>query len=139
MTQALWTSLLIAFPVYLLSLTRSRDILSSPEARESVYGLKIAAAIFAVPALFGIVSTLGLWREKLWGWWLAVVSDAVTLALLIYSMIDDATIDWDMLALTIISAVLTILLLLPVVRKFYWRVSEIRVDPRASAVGNLKP
>ncbi len=132
--QAVWTLVLISFPIYLLALTRSKEILNLNEARETVYGLKIAAALFAIPPFFTIISTFGLWREKLWGWWLAVVGNALTLAALVYSMIDDASIDWDMLILTIISAILTILLLLPVVRKIYWRVSEVRVDPRPSAV-----
>ncbi len=108
--QTLWTLALVAFPVYLLALTRSRDVLNLDEAKETVYGLKIAAGLFAIPALLGVVSTLGLWRGKPWGWWLTVVSNTLMFVALIYSMIDDGTLEWDMFALTVVSAVLPALL-----------------------------
>jgi hypothetical protein len=122
--QALWTLALIALPIYLLILTRSQGIVSGPAPKESIYGLKIGAAVMALPALFAIISTFGLWKEKLWGWWLALLSNAFVLMMLIYSMTDENTLDWDMFGLAVVSAVLPILLLLPVVRKFYWHAPE---------------
>lgn len=122
--QALWTLALIALPIYLLILTRSQSILSGPAPKESIYGLKVGAAVIAVPAVFAIVSTFGLWKKKLWGWWLALLSNAFVLVMLIYSMTDENTLDWDMFGVTVISAVLPILLLLPLVRNFYWHAPE---------------
>ena len=135
--QALWTLAIVALVVYLLILARSQRILSGPDAADAAHGLRIGAAVIAVPAVFAIVSTLGLWKEKLWGWWIALLSNTLILGAMIYSTLDENSIDWDMAVVTVVSAILPILLLLPVVRKFYWCASEIRVDPRASAEMNL--
>ena len=119
--QALWTLALVALVVYLLILARSQRILSGPDAADAAHGLRIGAAVIAVPAVFAIVSTLGLWKEKLWGWWIALMCNTLILGAMIYSTIDENSLDWDMAGVTVVSAILPILLLLPVVRKFYWR------------------
>jgi uncharacterized membrane protein (DUF2068 family) len=79
----------------------------------------------ALPALFAMASSYGLWKRKLWGWWLALFSNTALLGILIYGMTDENTIDWEMAGATVVSAILPILLLLPVVRKSYWQAAEI--------------
>jgi hypothetical protein len=58
-----------------------------------------------------------------WGWWVAFFTDVALLAVLIYSMVDDGirNIDWDMAAMTMSSAIVPVFLLIPVLRKFFWR------------------
>ena len=122
--QALWMLALVALPIYLLILARSSGILNGPDAKEAAYGLRIGATVMTAPALFAVASSYGLWKRTLWGWWLALMTNTVILGILIYSMTDENTIDWDMVGMTLASAVMPTLLLLPVVRRFYWRVTE---------------
>ena len=118
--QALWAVTLVGLVIYLLILARSPSILNGPDGKDAAHGIRVGAAVIAIPAIFAIVSTFGLWKNKLWGWWVAILSNTLMLGTLIYSMLDENTIDWDMFGLTVISAGLPILLLLPVVRRFYW-------------------
>jgi hypothetical protein len=124
--QALWMLALVALPIYLLFLARSSGILHGAEGKETANGLRIGAEVTAVPALFAIVSWYGLWKKTLWGWWVALFSNTLVFGVLIYAMTDENTIDWDMVGVTAVSAALPILLLLPMVRKFYWHVTESR-------------
>lgn len=121
--QGLWMLALVGLPVYLLVLARSSAIVHGPDAADAAHGIRIGAAVITVPAVFAVVSTFGLWKERLWGWWIALLSNTLILGAMIYSTLDENSIDWDMAAVTVVSAILPILLLLPVVRKFYWQVS----------------
>jgi hypothetical protein len=123
--QALWMVALVALCIYLLILARSSGILNGPDGKEAAYGLRVGAAVMALPALFAMASSYGLWKRKLWGWWLALFSNTALLGILIYGMTDENTIDWEMAGATVVSAILPILLLLPVVRKSYWQAAEI--------------
>ena len=127
--QILWMVTLVALSIYLLILARSSGILNGPDGNDAARGLKIGAMVIALPAIFATVSTYGLWRGKLWGWWVALCGNTILSGILIYSMTDENTIDWDVVGLTLASAVLPILLLLPVVRKFYWQGNRIRLNP----------
>ena len=120
--QLLYVLVLLALPVYLLFLTRTSEIRSGPEAAEAVFGLKIAAAILAGPALVAFVGWVGLWKEKLWGWWLTLITDLGLVGAFVYSTVDDGwkNIDWDLVILTGLSVLPVIFSLLPKVRKFYW-------------------
>jgi hypothetical protein len=114
--QALWALALMGIGGFLLTLAR----IASPEVSA---GLKTGATVLVVLALFASASWYGLWKETLWGWWLALLGDFALLAIFLYSMVDDGLghIDWEMAGITVISAFVPILLLVPVVRKFYWR------------------
>ena len=115
--QGLWALALLGLPFYLLFLARA----AAPEAAS---GLQIAFWILIVPALFAAISWYGLWNQKLWGWWLALVTDTGLTALLIYSMVDDGlrNIDWDVAGITAASVVVLLVLVLPTVRRFYWKI-----------------
>jgi len=114
--QALWALALIGLAVFLIILTRTAtsDVSS---------GLKIGAVTLAIPALLATVSWYGLWKETLWGWWLAFFSDVAIMGMLVYSAVDDGVrnIDWDVAAITVTSAIIPVFLLIPVVRRFFWR------------------
>jgi hypothetical protein len=118
--QSLLGLLLTGTAVYVLWLTRSREILNGPDAADAVHGLKIGAAVLGAPALILLIATVGLCRSKLWGWWLALATDVVMLAAFAYSTLDENTIDAGEVAMTVGFAIFSILLLLPKVRKFYW-------------------
>jgi len=122
--QAMWMLVLVALSLYLLVLARSPAIINDPDGPAVAHGLRVGAVAIAVPAVFAIASSYGLWKEKLWGWWVGLVSNTAMLGILIYSMTDENTIDWDMVGVTTASAVLPILLLVPFVRKFYWHGGE---------------
>jgi hypothetical protein len=122
--QALWMLTLVALSVYLLILARSAAIRNGPEASDAAHGSRVGAAVIAAPAVFALVSSYGLWKEKLWGWWIALIANAGMFGVLVYSMTDENTIDGDMVGLTVVSAILPVLLLLPAVRRFYWHVTE---------------
>ena len=69
--------------------------------------------IFAPIAFLYLVSVLGLWRARRWGWWLGfLVNLGVTVALL-YSLIDDGWANSD--ATDIALPLVTIALLI-----YYW-------------------
>jgi uncharacterized membrane protein (DUF2068 family) len=109
--------------IYLLWLTRSPATRQGSDSTAAVLGLEIAAAVLAPPALLGLIGAYGLKANKLWGWWLALLVDAALFLVFAYSMVDDGwrNIDTDMVAFTAASLVPVILLLLPAVRRHYWR------------------
>jgi hypothetical protein len=122
--QFLLALLLAGTAAYILWLTRSPEILNGPDAADAVHGLKIGAAVLGAPALILLVATVGLWRSKLWGWWLALATDVVMLATFAYSTLDENTLETNEVAMTLSFAIFSVLLLLPKVRKFYWRGSN---------------
>jgi len=118
--QLLLGLLLASLTVYILALTRSRETLADPDAADTVHGLLIGAAVLGVPALITLVAAWGLWKRRFWGWVLSLATDVGTLAVLVYSMIDDREWEGDEIALSAGFVVPVVLLLLPAVRKFYW-------------------
>jgi len=120
--QSLLGLLLAVTAAYVLWLTRSPEILKGPDAADAVHGLKIGAAVLGAPAWILLVASVGLWRSKLWGWWLAL--DVVMLVAFVYSTLDENTIETDEVAMTLGFAIFSVLLLLPKVRKFYWKGSN---------------
>src|SRR6476620_11662095 len=89
--QALWMVALVALPIYLLILARSSGILSASDGKEAAHGLRVGAAFMALPALVATVSSYGLCKGKLWGWWVALFSNAAMSGILIYGMTDENT------------------------------------------------
>jgi len=120
--QFLYVLVMLALPVYLLVLTRTSETRSGPDAAEEISGLRIAAAVVGAPALVALVAWFGLWKGKLWGWWLTVSTDLGLAGVFVYSLIDDGwkNVEWDVVALTFVAMVPVVYLLLPKVRKFYW-------------------
>ena len=112
--------LLAGTSIYVLSLTRSHETLQEPDAADTIHGLIIGAAVLGVPALFLITALWGLWRSQRWGWWLALVTDVVIVATLVYSMKGQNSRDLTEPVWTLCFVVCAILLLLPMVRRFYW-------------------
>jgi len=121
--QVLYTVGLLALPVYLLMLTRTSEIRSGHDAAEEIAGLRIAAAVLGGPALVALVAWIGLWKGKLWGWWLTVLMDLGFVGMFVYSLVDDGwhNIDWAVVVLSVMAVVPVVYLLLPPVRSFYWR------------------
>lgn len=135
--QFLLGLLLLGTSIYLIFLTRSPEVKQGQDAAEAVHGLKIAVGIVAPVAILLLVAAWGMWKSKLWGWWLAFLTEAGIFVLFLLSMVDDgwADIDWEMAGFTAVFAVFVVLLLLPRVRKFYWQGSSTQlksaaVDPK---------
>jgi hypothetical protein len=137
--QFLWALVMLVLPGYLLLLTSSSAILGQRDEAEAVSGLEIAAAILVLPALVAAAAWVGLWKGKLWGWWLGLAGNLTVLVVLAYSMLDDGwrNPDWEMAGLTALSAVPLVFLLLPAVRDSYWRRTATEAvpapEPRATA------
>jgi hypothetical protein len=123
---------LVAFSIFLVVLMRSPEIRQSYDAAEEVFGLKIAAGVMVVPGIFMLLAAFGMWKDKLWGWWLALLIDFGMAATLFTSVIEDGwrVADREDLTLAVLSLVPVILLLIPVVRKHYWGSSEASVMKR---------
>lgn len=114
----LWFGLI----AFLLWLTRLPETRRQPDAHAVVWGLGIAAGVFAPFALLVLLGAYGMMRNQLWGWWVALLADLGTLLLLVYSMVDDGwrNIDPALVTMTTVSLVPVVFLLLPSVRQFYW-------------------
>ena len=113
--------LMFGSSAYLLALTRTAAVRNAIGAADDIAGLKLAAGVVAGVAIFVLTAWFGMRKEKLWGWWLALIANAGTAGVLAYSMIDDgwSDLDWTMVALTTAFALLSALLFLPPVRRFY--------------------
>jgi uncharacterized membrane protein (DUF2068 family) len=121
--QLIYVLGMLALPVYLLALTHASETRNAPDAVEEISGLRIAAAVLGAPALMALAGWFGLWKEKPWGWWLTILMDVGLVGVFVYSLIDDGwkNIDWGVAGLTLMAVVPVVYLLLPQVRKFYWR------------------
>ena len=108
--------------IFLFWLMHSSAAARAEEAGAVSAGLKVAVDILAPPALVVLIGAYGLWKLKLWGWWLALLSDMTLLGVFIYSAIDDGrnAIDWDVAVLTAIPLIALIVLLARPVRELYW-------------------
>ena len=111
---------LAGLTVYLLALTRSPETLVDPDSAGTVRGLLIGAVVLGIPALVTLIGVLGLWKLRFWGWVLSLATDVGTLAVLVYSMIDEGIRDGNEIALGAGFIVSAALLLQPAVRKLFW-------------------
>lgn len=126
MAQFLCGALLLGTCVLLVVLIYEPEMKKSADAAAAIHGLKLAIGIVFPMALIVFVGAWGLARNKLWGWWVALLTDMGLFAAFLYSMIDDGinNIDWDMLSFTAVALVLAMWLLVPAVRRFYWADGE---------------
>ena len=129
--QILVGVLLAGLSLFLLSLTRSTAILQEKDAAETISGLRIAACMFGPPALLVLASAYGMWKGKLWAWWLALLMDVGVVGACVYSMLDDGwqNVDWELVIFATVPLIAAILLLVPAVRGFYWRSGNSPLPP----------
>jgi hypothetical protein len=112
----------LAVAGYLLWLIRTPQIRNGDDAANAIYGLKIAAGMLFPPALMYLGGAYGMWKRKLWGWWVSLVINAGCALVFAYSMFDDGirNIDYELLGFTLAFITSFALLLVGPVRKFYW-------------------
>jgi len=115
--------------LFILLLSLLPEVIPGQNAATAIWGLKVAAAIIGPLALLVLASLYGVWKGKLWGWWVAFVGDAALGGILIYSLIDDGwkNVDWTVVVLMAASMVALIFLLLPKVRRVYWHSGDLPV------------
>ncbi len=121
--QLLLALTLLGGGIYLLVLARSPEILNEKDGAEAAHGLRIAAG-FCIPiALVYFASAYGLWRDKLWGWWLGFLLSLAAAGTLVFGVIDDGwrNSDAEDIALPIVFLALLVLYVIPAVRGHYWR------------------
>jgi uncharacterized membrane protein (DUF2068 family) len=99
-----------------------RPEMQGENAASEIHGLKLALGILVPLAVVVFVGAWALLKNRLWGWWTALLTDAALLAIFVYSIFDDGldNIDWDMLSFTAVAFVLVVWLLIPPVRRSYW-------------------
>jgi len=131
--QLLIALLLVGLCAYLLLLARFPQTRPGSDPASAVWGLEIAAGTIAPFASFALVGAYGMWRDRLWGWWLAFLADGIFAGVLMYCVADDGwnNADPELIVSTALCLVPVILLLLPPVRRFYWETS--RLQPPAAA------
>jgi uncharacterized membrane protein (DUF2068 family) len=128
--QLLYMLVLLGGAVYLLWLTHQARVHGRPGAGDDVFGLVMGAAGAGIPALLGVIGCFGLWQGKRWGWWVMLVVDAVLVFAFVSGMISDASdIDAALIVFSVASVVAVVLLLLPVVRRVYWRKPTVASNP----------
>ena len=118
--QSLLGLVLAGLTIYLVALTRSREILAEPDASETIHGLLIGAAVLGVPALITLIAAWGLWKRRFWGWALSLATDVGVLAVFVYNIVGENDREGDEIALAAGFVLPAVLLLLPAVRKFFW-------------------
>ncbi|HYY72116.1 MAG TPA: hypothetical protein VE778_00850 [Candidatus Bathyarchaeia archaeon] len=87
--QFLLGFLWLGITLYLLFMSRSPRIKQGHDSASVILGLEIAAAILAPGAVFGLTAAYALHKNKLWGWWLSLLTNAAFALMLAYSMLDE--------------------------------------------------
>lgn len=122
--QVLLGLLLAGSTVYLITLTRSQEILAEPDSADAVHGLLVGAGVVSIPAVITLIAAVGLWKGKFWGWALSLATDVGMVAVLIYSIVDDNEVNGELIAMAVGFLLPLVLLLLPAVRRFFWTSSR---------------
>ena len=82
-------------------------------------GLRIAFGGAAICSAITLLVSWAMWKSKRWGWWLGVVFYVLLLASMLYGPVVGEMMDADDITIASIFLLLTVLLLLPPVRRFY--------------------
>lgn len=131
--QFLAGTALLGICALLCVLTKHSDLKQADDSGAVVLGIKIAILIIAPMAAVAFVAACALAKNKLWGWWLALLADMGFFAIFLYSMIDEGfkDIDWAVFAFAGASLLLVVWLMVPSIRRHYW-------NPEAVANANLE-
>ncbi len=79
----------VGFIGYLLALTRSPKILIGDDPAGTVHELKVAVAVFGVPALLWALSLVALFKRWRWGGWYGMALYVALAGLFLFDMADD--------------------------------------------------
>jgi len=125
---------LLAISVLLVWLTRTQETLKGPDATEAVAGMKVASVVVTIPAVILLIAVFGMWKCRLWGWWLALLTGVAMVRTILFGTIDEgwSYIERDDIVGVAICLVSPILLLLPKVRNFYRAGSGAALSPEPS-------
>ncbi|HWX92985.1 MAG TPA: hypothetical protein VNY29_10155 [Terriglobales bacterium] len=119
--QLLLGMLFAGICTHLLFLIRSPEMKQAADSAEGIAGLKIAVGVIAPMGLLLIVAAFGMWKNKRWSWWFALLTNLGLAIVFVYSSIGDGWADWEMVAMTAVLVALIVFLLLPPVRRFCLR------------------
>lgn len=91
------------------------------EGCDTLRGLYMGlAACVGCALVYGAVA-VGLWKRWRWTWWLGVVVNALFGIAIFADMVTDSNIDWDDFIPGFCFLAVAVLLLLPAVRRFFFR------------------
>jgi hypothetical protein len=80
--------------IFLLLVIRSPHVKPGVDASVVIRGLKVATAALRPVALLFLAGFVGIWPDKLRGWWLAAMADLMVIGILIYNWVDEG---WERL------------------------------------------
>jgi peptidoglycan/LPS O-acetylase OafA/YrhL len=112
--QLLLALSLVGITIYLFTLVRLPD-----------------AAVFLSPiAMLYLAAVYGLWKEKLWGWWLGFLLNVGVAGALLYNVIDEGwrNSDAEDIVLPFVFVALLVLFAIPAVRGHYWGRGDSKED-----------
>lgn len=123
--------ILCAAVVYLWVVSLSSRVTHSTNAVQVALEMRIAGTVVLLPATLAVLASWGLWKNRAWGWWIALVLSVLILTPMILDVIEERAVELDDLAATVPFLIFAVLLLVPKVRRFYWSRGR-RQDPAAS-------
>lgn len=88
------------------------------EGPDTMQGLYIGLAGAAGCAVIYTLVAVGMWFRRRWAWWLGVVLNGIAAIAISSDLITDRSVDWDDVPVAVVMLAVTVLLLLPPVRKW---------------------
>ena len=111
---------LCAAVIYLWAVSISSRVAQSLNPAQVAMEMRIAGTAVLLPAILAVIASWGLWKNRAWGWWIAVVLSLLVLAPMVWEAIDDRAMpELDDIAVTVPFVIYRVLLFVPKVRRFY--------------------
>jgi len=111
---------LCAAVIYLWAVSISSRVAQSLNPAQVAMEMRIAGTAVLLPAILAVIASWGLWKNRAWGWWIAVVLSLLVLAPMVWEAIDDRAMpELDDIAVTVPFVIYLVLLFVPKVRRFY--------------------
>lgn len=129
--QLAYTLLMTALAVVCVNWARLAA--TRPNGQSYARGLVIGAAFLAGVGVLDAISTVGLFRTRRWAWILALTTDVLVIALVLWDVLIDHDRDPDNWVVLPLFGVPILLLLLPGVRRSFFR----KATPPAATLGPL--
>jgi len=118
--QTVMAIILCAAVVYLWVVSLSSRVTHSNNALQVALEMRIAGTVVLLPAILAVIASWGLWKNRTWGWWIALVLSVLILAPMVLDVIEERALELDDMAATVPFLIFAVLLFVPKVRRFYW-------------------
>jgi hypothetical protein len=119
--QFLLGLVLAGLAIYLFKETRAPETVSDPDAAATIHELMIGTIVLGVPALITLIAAWGMWENRFWGWALSLATDVGVLLVLVFNLFTQSNRANSEPVLAVGVTASLVVVLLPTVRKFYWK------------------